>query len=80
MKIKQAACIGGGVIGAGWVSRLILSGVDVKLFDPHPQAERIVGEVMANAERAYGALTSAPLPKAGKTDFCQITARRRAKC
>jgi acyl-CoA reductase-like NAD-dependent aldehyde dehydrogenase len=44
MHIKQAACIGGGVIGAGWVSRLILSGVDVKLFDPHPDAERIVDE------------------------------------
>ena len=69
MAIKTAACVGGGVIGAGWVSRLILSGVDVKIFDPHPDAERIVGEVMANAERAYGALTSAPLPKAGKLTF-----------
>ena len=69
MAIKTAACIGGGVIGAGWVSRLILSGVDVRLFDPHPDAERIVSEVMANAERAYGMLTSAPLPKAGKLSF-----------
>jgi carnitine 3-dehydrogenase len=65
MRIKQAACVGGGVIGAGWVSRLILSGVDVNLFDPHPDAERIVGEVMSNATRAYGILTSAPLPKPG---------------
>ncbi len=71
MQIKQAACIGGGVIGAGWVSRLILSGVDVKLFDPHPDAQRIVGEVVANAERAYGMLTSAPLPKAGRLSFAK---------
>jgi carnitine 3-dehydrogenase len=71
MPIKQAACIGGGVIGAGWVSRLILSGVDVKLFDPHPDAERIVGEVMANATRAYGMLTSAPLPKLGSLTFAK---------
>jgi carnitine 3-dehydrogenase len=69
MHIKQAACIGGGVIGAGWVSRLILSGVDVRLFDPHPDVERIVGEVMANAERAYGMLTSAPLPESGSLTF-----------
>lgn len=71
MAIKSAACIGGGVIGAGWVSRLILSGVHVNVFDPHPDTERIVGEVMANAERAYGMLTSAPLPKAGRLSFSQ---------
>jgi carnitine 3-dehydrogenase len=69
MRIRQAACIGGGVIGAGWVSRLVLSGVDVKLFDPHPDAERIVGEVLANAVRAYGNLTAAPLPKQGTLTF-----------
>jgi carnitine 3-dehydrogenase len=71
MRIKYAACVGGGVIGAGWVSRLILSGVDVRVFDPHPDAERIAGEVMANAERAYGMLTSAPLPKAGRLTFAK---------
>jgi carnitine 3-dehydrogenase len=67
--ICRAACIGGGVIGAGWVSRLLLSGVDVAVFDPHPEAQRIVAEVFANAERAYGSLTSAPLPKRGRLTF-----------
>src|SRR5271154_1401423 len=70
--ISSAACIGGGVIGGGWVARLLLAGVDVKVFDPHPEAERIVGEVIANAERAYGLLTDAPLPPRGRLTFSPI--------
>lgn len=43
---KRAACIGGGVIGAGWVARLVLAGVDVTVHDPAPDAERVVREVL----------------------------------
>jgi carnitine 3-dehydrogenase len=68
--ISRAACIGGGVIGGGWVARFLLAGIDVKVFDPHPEAERIVAEVLANAERAYGLLTSVPLPARGRLTFC----------
>ena len=68
--ISRAACIGGGVIGGGWVARFLLAGIDVKVFDPHPEAQRIVGEVIANAERAYGLLTNAPLPPRGRLTFC----------
>src|ERR1700727_3828531 len=67
--ISHAACIGGGVIGSGWIARFLLAGVDVRVFDPHPEAERIVGEVIANAERAYGLLTKAPLPARGRLSF-----------
>jgi len=67
--ISSAACIGGGVIGGGWIARFLLAGVDVNVFDPHPEAERIVGEVIANAERAYGLLTDAPLPSRGRLTF-----------
>ena len=67
--ISRAACIGGGVIGGGWIARFLLAGVDVRVFDPHPEAERIVGEVIANAERAYGLLTDAPLPPRGRLTF-----------
>ena len=67
--ISSAACIGGGVIGGGWIARFLLAGVDVRAFDPHPEAERIVGEVVANAERAYGLLTEAPLPACGRLTF-----------
>jgi carnitine 3-dehydrogenase len=71
MAISRAACIGGGVIGGGWVSRLLLCGIDVKVFDPHPEAGRMVAEVLANAERAWGNLTTAPLPPRGKLSFAQ---------
>ncbi|WP_428029387.1 carnitine 3-dehydrogenase [Ancylobacter sp.] len=68
--ISRAACIGGGVIGGGWIARFLLAGIDVKVFDPHPDAQRIVAEVLANAERAYGLLTGAPLPPRGTLTFC----------
>ena len=70
-KIEKAGCIGGGVIGGAWAARFVLAGIDVNMFDPHPEAERIVGEVLANAERAYAMLTMAPLPPQGKITFCQ---------
>ncbi len=67
--ISRAPYIGGGVIGGGWIARFLLAGVDVKVFDPHPDAERIVGEVIANAEHAYSLLTDAPLPARGRLTF-----------
>ncbi|MBB5222182.1 carnitine 3-dehydrogenase [Amaricoccus macauensis] len=66
---RKAACIGGGVIGAGWVARLLLAGVDVSVFDPAPDAERVVREVLANAEHATARLISAPLPPQGTLSF-----------
>ena len=70
-KINKAACIGGGVIGGGWIARFLLAGIDVAVFDPHPEAKRIVAEVLANAERAYAMLTGAPLPARGTLTFCE---------
>ncbi|SIQ23483.1 carnitine 3-dehydrogenase [Rhizobium sp. RU20A] len=72
--ITKAACIGGGVIGGAWAARFALAGIDVAIYDPHPEAARIVGEVMANAERAYGLLTMAPLPPKGTLTFCNSIA------
>ncbi|MCC2614001.1 carnitine 3-dehydrogenase [Neorhizobium petrolearium] len=69
--IQKAACIGGGVIGGAWAARFVLAGIDVDMYDPHPEAERIVGEVLGNAERAYAMLTMAPLPPRGKITFCK---------
>ncbi|MBB3455955.1 carnitine 3-dehydrogenase [Rhizobium sp. BK313] len=68
-RINKAACIGGGVIGGGWIARFLLAGIDVDVFDPHPEAIRIVGEVLDNAEKAYVMLTGAPLPPRGKLTF-----------
>lgn len=69
--IKSAACVGAGVIGAGWVARLSLTGVPVAVYDPHPDAERIVAEVMANAQRAWARMTTAPLPARGMVRFAR---------
>ena len=64
-----AAIIGGGVIGGGWVARFLLNGWDVRVFDPDPEAERKVGEVLDNARRSLPGLYEAPLPKEGQLSF-----------
>ncbi len=63
------ALLGGGVIGAGWAARFLLNGADVRLFDPDPDVERKVGEVLDNARSAYARLTLAPLPAEGALAF-----------
>ena len=52
-KPRLAAVVGGGVIGGGWVARLIQNGVDVQVFDPDPEAPRKIEAVMANADRPH---------------------------
>lgn len=69
MTIRKAACIGGGVIGGGWIARLALNGIDVAVFDPHPEAKRKVDEVMANARRAYARMAVKGLPKEGRITY-----------
>lgn len=67
--IAKAACIGGGVIGAGWIARLSYNGVDVAVYDPAPDAKAKIDAVLANAARAYSKLTMAPPPKAGTITY-----------
>ena len=64
--IKTVGLLGGGVIGAGWAARCLLNGLDVVVCDPDPEAERKLGEVVANAERAYRKMTLAPLTHKGR--------------
>jgi carnitine 3-dehydrogenase len=63
--VERAGLLGGGVIGGGWAARFVLNGVDVRLYDPAPDAERVVSETLANARRALARLTLAPLPAEG---------------
>lgn len=49
----SAAVIGCGVIGSGWAARMRLHGIDVRVFDPSPHAERILAEVQANANAGW---------------------------
>ncbi len=69
----HVALIGGGVIGGGWAGRLVENGVDVVVYDPHPDAERRVREVLANAERAWSTLTLAPRTR-GSVSFAPTLA------
>ncbi|MGB3147415.1 MAG: 3-hydroxyacyl-CoA dehydrogenase NAD-binding domain-containing protein, partial [Paracoccaceae bacterium] len=66
---RKAAIIGGGVIGGGWAARFLLNGWDVSVFDPDPQAERKIGEVMANARAALPSLSDVPMPDEGRLTF-----------
>jgi len=61
--------LGGGVIGGGWAARYVLGGIDVRVFDPAPDAARRVEEVLAGARRAVARLTLAPLPPEGTLSF-----------
>ena len=74
MTITKAAAIGGGVIGAGWVARLLLNGIDVAIYDPDPEASRKVGEVMKGARRAYRQMLPDGLPKEGKLTYAKTIA------
>lgn len=73
--VKTIGAIGGGVIGGGWIARFLLNGYDVKVFDPHPDAERLVGTVIVNAERAYAKLTTLSLGKKGTLTFVKTLAQ-----
>jgi carnitine 3-dehydrogenase len=68
-RVRAVGLVGGGVIGAGWAARFLLNGVDVRLYDPAPQTERVVTEVLENARRAYRRLTLTPLPREGSLAF-----------
>ena len=47
------AIVGCGVIGASWAARFALSGVEVAVSDPSPEAGRVVAEVLENATAAW---------------------------
>jgi len=72
--IRKAAAIGGGVIGGGWIARFALNGIDVAVFDPHPEAKRKVDEVMKNARRAYKRMATKGLPKEGRITYAKSIA------
>ncbi len=71
---KTAAIIGGGVIGGGWAARFLLNGWNVNVFDPDPEAERKIGEVMTNARHALPMLYDTALPDEGTITFCKSIA------
>lgn len=77
--IRHCAIIGGGVIGGGWAARFLLSGHDVTVFDPHPEAERRLREMVTLAERAWKKLIAAPPPPMGQLRFAASLAEAAAE-
>ena len=64
-----ATIVGGGVIGGGWAARFLLNGWDVRVFDPDPEAQRKIGEVLDNARRSLPGLSEVALPEEGRLSF-----------
>ena len=53
---------------------MLLNGIDVSIYDPDPEAERKVGEVMKGARRAYKKMLPGGLPKEGRLTFAKSIA------
>jgi carnitine 3-dehydrogenase len=69
--IDTAAAVGVGVIGAGWAARLRIRGVDVRVFDPAPNAGQVLSEVFDNALAAWRQLDLEPAADAiGSLTMC----------
>ena len=66
---RKAAIVGGGVIGGGWAARLLLSGWDVAVFDPHPESAERVAEVLKNARASTPLLADVAMPQEGTLSF-----------
>ena len=68
-EIKTAAVIGSGVIGAGWVARLLWHGIDVVAYDKFPEAEVGLNEVIKNSQAALKRVVDVPEEKRGTLRF-----------
>jgi carnitine 3-dehydrogenase len=62
---QAVGLLGSGVIGGGWAARFVLAGVDVRLFDPSPEAAHAVFDTVERGRRAWRRLTLAPMPVEG---------------
>ena len=54
--VQRIACVGAGVIGGGWAAHFLARGYDVVAWDPAPDAEARLRELVATAWQALEAL------------------------
>jgi carnitine 3-dehydrogenase len=66
---RTVGLLGGGLIGGGWAARFLQNGVDVRVYDPDPDAAAKIAAVVENARRAWSRLTLAPLPEPGRLEM-----------
>ncbi|KRP93403.1 hypothetical protein AOQ73_24315 [Bradyrhizobium pachyrhizi] len=59
-KIAKIACVGGGVIGAGWAAHFMRAGLDVVVYDQAAERESYLSESLAKAMSALTELGLAP--------------------
>jgi carnitine 3-dehydrogenase len=71
---RRAALLGSGVIGGGWAARLLLSGVDVALYDPAPGAAEAARKALQRAQRAWSRLTLVTPPAPGTLTLADTVA------
>ena len=71
MSDKIAAVIGGGVIGGGWAARFLLNGWNVRVYDPSPDADRKINEMLDNARASLPQLADVPMPAEGALSFVE---------
>jgi 3-hydroxyacyl-CoA dehydrogenase len=55
-EVRRVACIGAGVIGGGWAAHFLARGYDVAAWDPAPDAEARLRDLIATAWPALEAL------------------------
>jgi len=69
MSNRTAAIIGGGVIGGGWAARFLLNGWNVRVYDPSPDADRKINEMLDNARASLPQLADVAMPAEGALSF-----------
>ncbi|QVQ53491.1 L-carnitine dehydrogenase [Spiractinospora alimapuensis] len=69
--VRTVACVGAGVIGGGWVAHFLARGYHVVAWDPAPDAEARLRELVA---AAWPALTQLGLATGASVDNLQVAA------
>jgi carnitine 3-dehydrogenase len=69
--VSTMAIVGTGVIGAGWASRALSKGLDVRAFDPHPEGEPRLRAAVANAWPALERAGLAPGASPSRLTYCK---------
>ena len=69
-RVRTVACVGAGVIGGGWVAYFLARGLQVRAWDPGPDAE---SRLRATVEAAWPALSELGLAPGASTDNLVVT-------